>query len=76
MRYIGGPRPEAEMRTAHQRRLALLAKGEARLYKIVAHDSDEVLGTIGIWPINGKGPQSYEMGWFVLPEHQSNPLPL
>lgn len=70
MRYIGGARPEADVRRAHKRRLALMEKGEARMYKIVADDSDEALGTIGIWKNDWKGPQSYEMGWFVLPEHQ------
>jgi RimJ/RimL family protein N-acetyltransferase len=40
------------------------------MYKIVNESSDEVLGTIGIWKIDWKGPQTYEMGWFVLPEHQ------
>ena len=67
---IGGPRPEADVRAAHKRRLDWIQKGEARMYKIVADDSDEVLGTIGIWKIEWKGPQTYEMGWFVLPEHQ------
>lgn len=40
------------------------------MYKIVADNSAEVLGTIGIWKIDWLGPQTYEMGWFVLPEHQ------
>lgn len=70
MRYIGGPRLEADVRAAHKRRLALMEKGDARMYKIVAENSDEVLGTIGLWRMEWKGPQSYEMGWFVLPEHQ------
>lgn len=67
---IGGPRSEADVRAAHKRRLDWIQKGEARMYKIVADDSDEVLGTIGIWKIECKGPQTYEMGWFVPPEHQ------
>ena len=70
MRFIGGPRPEADVRTSHKRRLELMEKGLAYMYKIVADDSDEVLGTIGIWKIDWIGPQTYEMGWFVLPEHQ------
>lgn len=70
MLHIGGPRPEADVRASHKRRLALMEKGEARMLKIVAEDSDEVLGTIGMWKIDWKGPQTYEMGWFVLPEHQ------
>ena len=70
MLHIGGPRPEADVRTAHKRRLALMEQGEARMYTIVAEDSDAVLGTIGIWEIDWKGPQTYEMGWFVLPEYQ------
>ena len=70
MLHIGGPRQEADVRASHKRRLDLMEKGEARMYKIVADGSDEVLGTIGLWRISWKGPQIYEMGWFVLPEHQ------
>ena len=70
MRHIGGPRPDADVRAAHKRRLALMERGEAFMYKIVADNSDEVLGTIGIWKIDWEGPQTYEMGWFVLPQHQ------
>ncbi len=70
MRHIGGPRSEADVRAAHKRRISLMEKGEARMYKIVADDSAEVLGTIGIWKINWEAPHSCEMGWFVLPEHQ------
>lgn len=70
MLHIGGPRSEAEVRAAHKRRLDLMEQGVARMLKIVADDSDEALGTVGIWKIDWKGPQAYEMGWFVLPEHQ------
>ena len=70
MRHIGGPRLEADVRAAHRRRLALMAQSTARMYKIVSDDSDGELGTIGIWKIDWKGPQAYEMGWFVLPKHQ------
>lgn len=70
MRHIGGARAEAAVRATHKRRLALMAQGVAHMYKIVADASDEVLGTIGIWQIDWKGPQTWEMGWFVLPEHQ------
>jgi RimJ/RimL family protein N-acetyltransferase len=70
MRHIGGPRPENDVRAAHKQRLALMEKGEARMYKIIAEDSGELLGTIGIWKIDWKGPQTYEMGWFVLLKHQ------
>ena len=70
MLHIGGLRPEADVRAAHKRRLDLMEKGEAHMYKVVAEDSDEALGMIGIWKIDWKGPQAYEMGWFVLPEHQ------
>ena len=70
MLHIGGPRPEADVRAAHKRRLNLMSKGEAHMYKVVADDTNEVLGTIGLWKIDWKGPRTYEMGWFVLPEHQ------
>lgn len=70
MHHIGGPRLEADVRASHKRRLDLMEKGEAHMYKIIAEKSDEVFGTIGIWKIDWIGPQTYEMGWFVLPEHQ------
>ncbi len=70
MVQLGGPRPESEVRAAHRRRLDLMDKGEARMYKIVADGSGEVLGTTGIWRIDRKSPGTYEMGWLVLPEHQ------
>jgi RimJ/RimL family protein N-acetyltransferase len=70
MLHIGGPRQEADVRASHKRRLDSMEKGDDRMYKIVVDDSDEVLGTIGIWRVDWKGPQTYEMGWFVLPEHQ------
>lgn len=70
MIHIGGPRPETEVRAAHKRRLVLMDKGEAHMYKCIADGSDEVLGTIGIWRIDWKSPKTFEMGWFVLPEHQ------
>lgn len=70
MRFIGGPRPEADVRATHKRRLDLMKKGLAHMFKIVADDSDEVFGTIGIWKIDWKEEYAYEMGWMVLPEHQ------
>jgi RimJ/RimL family protein N-acetyltransferase len=70
MTHIGGPRPEADARAAHKRRLELMDKGEAHMYKVVAGSSGEVLGTVGIWRIGWKDPMAWEMGWFVLPEHQ------
>ena len=70
MLHIGGARPEADVRASHKRRLILMEKGDARMYKIIADDSDEVLGTIGIWKIDWKGLNTYEMGWFVLSEYQ------
>ncbi len=70
MVYIGGPRPEAAARAAHQRRLDLMSKGDAYMFKILADDSDEVLGTIGIWKIDDKNPHAYEVGWIVESKHQ------
>ena len=70
MLYIGGPRSEPDVRLTHKRRLKLMDEGEAYMYKIVAEDSNEVMGTIGIWRISWKSPYAWETGWFVLPEHQ------
>jgi RimJ/RimL family protein N-acetyltransferase len=75
MRHLGGPRPEADVRAAHKRRLKLMEEGTAQMFKIVSDDArgarvSETLGTVGIWEIDWKGPQAYEMGWLVLPEHQ------
>ena len=71
MRHLGGPRPEADVRAAHKRRLGLMEQGAAQMFKIVSDaPAGETLGTAGIWEIDWKGPQAYEMGWLVLPEHQ------
>ena len=69
MRHIGGPRPEADVRAAHKRRLALMETGAAQMYKVV-DAAGAALGTIGMWKIDWEGPQSWEISWFVLPEHQ------
>lgn len=47
MLHVGGPRPEADVRASHKRRLGLMEKGGAHMYKIVADDTDEAPGTIG-----------------------------
>lgn len=47
-----------------------MKQGVAHMYKLVADDSGDVLGTIGLWKIDGAGPHAYEMGWFVLPAYQ------
>jgi len=65
--HLGGPRPEADVRAAHRRRLALMEQGAAQMFKIVSDDArealaGETLGTVGIWEIDWKGPQAYEMG--------------
>ena len=70
MTHMGGARPESDVRGAHKRRLDLMKKGDAHMYKVVADDSDEVLGAIGMWKIDWEGPHVYETGWFTLPEHQ------
>ena len=61
MLHIGGPRLEADVRATPKRRLDLMEKGTARMFKIVADDSDEVFSTIGIWKIDWKNQQTYEI---------------
>jgi RimJ/RimL family protein N-acetyltransferase len=70
MSHIGGPRVEADVRATHKHRLALMAEGLAEIHKILVPGHSEPAGTIGIWKIDWEGPNSYEMGWFVIPEHQ------
>jgi RimJ/RimL family protein N-acetyltransferase len=70
MTHIGGPCSEHDVRASHKRRLALMNQGDAHMYKILDDTSDAVVGTIGIWKIDWKGPHSWEIGWFVLAEHQ------
>ena len=55
MRSIGGPRPEADVRAAHKRGIALIEKGEAHMYTIVADDT-------GFQRI-----ASREIAWFLCP---------
>ena len=45
------------------------SRAKARMYKIVAENSAKCWDD---WHLEDRlgGPQTYEMGWFVLPEHQ------
>jgi hypothetical protein len=57
MRHTGGSRPESDVRLAHQRRFDLMEKGAARMYKVVASDSDEVHDSENLI---GLTPQKYK----------------
>jgi RimJ/RimL family protein N-acetyltransferase len=70
MVHLGGPRSKEKIAEMHQRRLDLMSRGEAHMYKILPEDSDEAMGSIGFWDTEDSGENVFEMGWFVRREHQ------
>ena len=70
MVHLGGPRTKEQIAEVHQRRLELIARGEAHMFKILPGDSDEPMGSIGFWQTMHHGANVYEMGWFVRREFQ------
>ncbi|MEO8458013.1 MAG: GNAT family N-acetyltransferase [Chloroflexota bacterium] len=66
MKHIGGPRPREEILKVHPTRVKTSA--ELGLYLVVApDDSDEPMGSMGIWETEHNGEKTYEMGWMLLP---------
>jgi RimJ/RimL family protein N-acetyltransferase len=74
MSHLGGPRTKEQIAEVHQRRLDLMARGEAFMYKILLDDSDEPEGSIGMWEKEWNGANVHEMGWMILPEFQGKGL--
>jgi RimJ/RimL family protein N-acetyltransferase len=70
MVHLGGPRTKEQIAEVHQRRLDLMARGEAHMFKILPDDSDEPMGSIGFWETEHAGAKVHEMGWFVRREFQ------
>lgn len=70
MVHLGGPRTKEQIAEAHQRRLDLMARGGAHMFKIVPDDSEEPMGSIGFWETEHHGAKVFEMGWFVRREFQ------
>jgi RimJ/RimL family protein N-acetyltransferase len=70
MVHLGGPRTREQIAEVHQRRLELMARGEAYMFKILPDDSEEPMGTIGFWETEHHGAKVHEMGWFVRREFQ------
>lgn len=70
MVHLGGTRTNEQIADVHQRRLELMARGEAHMFKILPDDSDEPMGSIGFWETEHDGAQVHEMGWFVRREFQ------
>ena len=70
MVHLGGPRTKEQIAEAHQRRLDLMARGEAHMFKILPDNSEEPMGSIGFWETEHHGEKVFEMGWFVRREFQ------
>jgi RimJ/RimL family protein N-acetyltransferase len=70
MVHLGGTRTKEQIAEVHQRRLQLMERGEAFMYKILPDDSDEPMGSIGFWETEHHGAKGHEMGWFVRREFQ------
>jgi RimJ/RimL family protein N-acetyltransferase len=70
MVHLGGPRTKEQITEVHERRLDLMARGEAHMFKILPDDSEEPMGSIGFWETEHHGAKVFEMGWFVRREFQ------
>ncbi|MGW4199733.1 GNAT family N-acetyltransferase [Streptomyces sp. NPDC004726] len=72
MGHLGGSEPEEKLIARHRRYVALSADrtGRGRMYRVVAADTGEAVGTIGFWEQSWQGHAVYETGWAVLPRFQ------
>jgi RimJ/RimL family protein N-acetyltransferase len=69
MSELGGPHDEAEIASAHRRRVATVETGGWWL-KILPEPSGPAAGAIGIWETQWEGSRIHEVGWMVLPAFQ------
>lgn len=72
MTHLGGPESEEQLLARHRRYLELSTDtmGKGRMYRIVATDSGQSLGSVGFWEQLWRGEPVYEAGWTVLPGFQ------
>jgi RimJ/RimL family protein N-acetyltransferase len=73
MRELGGPRPIAALREAHERRVPPGRPGD-RWLKIVPEPGGPPAGTIGVWPSLWRERPIHEVGWMVLAAFQGRGL--
>lgn len=71
MVHLNGPESEERIRKRHK--LFLTMSTDPRdgcQYTILAGQDKTAVGNVGYWESEWKGEKAWELGWFVLPEHQ------
>lgn len=70
--YLGGPESAEQLLARHRRYVNLSADpaGSGKVYRVVAVETGESVGTIGFWEQTEDGQEVYEAGWGVLPAFQ------
>lgn len=70
MRYLGGARPEADIRRAHSTSLEEWRRDECWPMKVVPDGQDAPVGAVTIFPSSHGAERFYEIGWMTVPELQ------
>ncbi len=69
MEHLNGPESREQIRTRHERFLAMSADPRAGcMYTVLVGSS--AAGNVGYWETDWEGETVWETGWFVLPEFQ------
>lgn len=71
MVYLNGPEGAEKLRERHEKFLAMSADpGAGCMYTITMGTDNVPVGNVGYWETEWDGQAGWEMGWFVLPDHQ------
>lgn len=71
MRHLGGPMPLDLARERFQKWLDIKASSDFGPCVISFRGQPEIIGAVGVFPNDVEGESVYEIGWWVLPEHQN-----
>lgn len=67
-RFLGGSEPDEDVATRHQKYLGLADAGTGAMFAVVSRE--EPVSSIGWWDSTYDGQETYETGWFTLPDFQ------
>lgn len=68
--HIGGPETPEQIERRHERFVAMTDPNEGLMFAVVLVPTGTAVGSVGYWPRDGGGGQTWETGWFILPEFQ------
>ncbi|GAC1663348.1 MAG: GNAT family N-acetyltransferase [Candidatus Limnocylindrales bacterium] len=68
--YVGGPETPEAIERRHERFLAMTDPAEGAMFAAVLVPAGTAVGSVGYWPRDEGDGQTWEAGWFILPEFQ------